>query len=447
MNDNHQAPSYGWIGLGQISYQSQIYLYTRILDYYNSSGNLPFNIAVTPWSNDNIPTTGINVQFTVDEVAETATHVKNNVEIYKYLPEFAEVAGVTVNISQFLYILTMSVWQIDNHISQPIILEEFSKPSYTHEQMSSGSLSLTEYVDFAQRIASYMDDNQQAPAYGITGLGEICYQSQVYLFSRVMNIYKEELSLPDSVDIKPWYIVTNSFKIDMVIGGTGGDVTSNYLINAYIPKTESTSSVVSAALSGTPMLTFGDGSGPKVLIVAGVHGNELPAPIAAIQLINYLNGKSIKGTVYVIPFAIPYDTATSSRYWQGQNPNSVANIPGTPTNQIVNLALSLNVNAIGDFHSTQPGGVPGQNAILCCKHPTYESHNIASYISAQTGCTLISSYQAGVDYPGALEDVCNLAGIPAVTCEVLSAHNTVASGSNDVSLSQMLAFLRYYNII
>jgi hypothetical protein len=41
----------------------------------------------------------------VDEVAETATHVKNNVEIYKYLPEFAEVAGVTVNISQFLLLL------------------------------------------------------------------------------------------------------------------------------------------------------------------------------------------------------------------------------------------------------------------------------------------------------------------------------------------------------
>ncbi len=28
------------------------------------------------------------------------------------------------------------------------------------------------------------------------------------------------------------------------------------------------------------MVTFGNGKGPKILIVAGVHGNELPAPAA-----------------------------------------------------------------------------------------------------------------------------------------------------------------------
>jgi len=229
--------------------------------------------------------------------------------------------------------------------------------------------------------------------------------------------------------------------------GTGGDVTQNDELMESIPKTNLTNQIILAAKNGTTMVTFGNGSHPRVMIIAGVHGNELPAPIAAMNLINYLNGKSIRGTVYIIPFAIPYSTSITSRYWQGQNPNSVANVPGTPTNQIVNLAKTLNVNAIGDFHSTQPGGVPGQNAILCCKNPTYESHNIASYISAQTGCALISSYQAGVDYPGALEDVCNLRGIPAVTCEVLCAHGTVASGSNGVSLNQMLAFLRYYNII
>jgi hypothetical protein len=195
------------------------------------------------------------------------------------------------------------------------------------------------------------------------------------------------------------------------------------------------------------MITFGNGTGPKVMIVAGVHGNELPSQIAILRLINYLNGRSIKGTIYIIPFVAPSSTAANTRFWNGKNLNSVANMAGTPTNQIINKAKQLGVNQLGDFHSSQPGGVPGKNSILCTKSPTYESYNIAYYVSRQSGSALIAANRAGVDYPGAVEDVSNLAGIPAVTCEVLSSHGSVASGSVDKSYSQMIAFLRYRGII
>jgi predicted deacylase len=46
-----------------------------------------------------------------------------------------------------------------------------------------------------------------------------------------------------------------------------------------------------------------------------------------------------------------------------------------------------------------------------------------------------------------VEDVCNLAGLPAVTCEVLSPVGSVATGSVDRSYNQMLAFLSYFGII
>ncbi len=36
-----------------------------------------------------------------------------------------------------------------------------------------------------------------------------------------------------------------------------------------------------------------DGSGPKTMIIAGVHGNQLSAQIAAMKMVNYLNGKQI----------------------------------------------------------------------------------------------------------------------------------------------------------
>jgi uncharacterized protein len=239
---------------------------------------------------------------------------------------------------------------------------------------------------------------------------------------------------------------TTTIKIDIINTKTGGDISKNSLLYSYISKTVLSKQVLLKAKSGTPMVTFGDGNGPKVLIVAGVHGNELPATAAAMKLINYLNGKTIHGTIYIIPFAIPYNTANTLRYWNGQNPNLVANIDGTPTNVIMKLAKNLKVNALGDFHSSTPGGVPGKDSVFCSKVPTYKSYQLASYISTKTGSALITYQKAGVGYPGALEDICNLNGIPAVTSEVLQTHGTITSSRINKSYSQMTTLLTYFGL-
>lgn len=235
--------------------------------------------------------------------------------------------------------------------------------------------------------------------------------------------------------------------IEIIYNGTGGNVTGNYYIRQYTPQHSITWEVITAAKNGTPMVVFGNGSGKNVMIVAGVHGNELPPQLAALKLIDYLADKEINGTVYIVPFLIPSSTATSSRYWNGQNPNSIANYKGTPTNRIVQIAKERLIQALGDFHSTQPGGTPGTDAVFCSRTPTYESYKIAYYISKNSPSKLIVYEKAGVEYPGALEDVCNLEGIPSVTCEVLSPHGTVAQGSVDRSFMQMILFLKSYNII
>ena len=241
--------------------------------------------------------------------------------------------------------------------------------------------------------------------------------------------------------------MASAAKFDVIYTTTGGDISKNKLVYNNIPKSTITNQVISTAKKGTPMVTFGNGNSPKVMIVAGVHGNELPATVAAVKLINYLNSRSIKGTVCVVPFVVPSSTAKSSRFWKGLNLNTVANKAGTPTNQIVKRSKQIKVKALADFHSTQPGGYPGKNSILCTKSPTYESYRIASYISKKTGSSLIYENKAGVSYPGAVEDVSNLAKIPAVTCEVKSAHGTIASGSVTRSYNQMLWFLKYEGVI
>jgi uncharacterized protein len=239
---------------------------------------------------------------------------------------------------------------------------------------------------------------------------------------------------------------STAIRVDIINRATGGDISKNSLLYSSIQKTVLSNEILSKAKIGTPLVTFGDGNGPKVLIVAGVHGNELSAPAAAMKLINYLNGKHVRGTVYIIPFAIPYTAAHNTRYWHKKDPNRVAKISGSPTNLIVNLAKKLKVGVLGDFHSSVPGGVPGKDSALCTKIPMYSSYKIASYIAKYSGSTLIADRIAGQKYPGALEDVTNLNRIPAVTCEVLAYHNTLSTNRVNKSFRQMWGLLKYMGI-
>ncbi|MBZ9570312.1 succinylglutamate desuccinylase/aspartoacylase family protein [Methanobrevibacter sp. TMH8] len=203
-----------------------------------------------------------------------------------------------------------------------------------------------------------------------------------------------------------------------------------------------------AAKKGTPVVKFGNGKGPKTLLVAGVHGSELSSQIAAMKLINKLNKKkNIKGTIYIIPFVAPKSTSLNVRFYNGKNLNSIANKKGSITNKIVLAAKANNIKIVGDFHCTMPGGNPGKNIIMGTKVPTSKSAKMAIGISKLTGHAYRNYYLAGAEYPGALEDVLNLNKIAAVTCEVKTPHGKVASGSIAASYKQMVAFLKYNKLV
>ncbi|MGZ7109208.1 MAG: hypothetical protein ACXVHW_09585 [Methanobacterium sp.] len=146
--------------------------------------------------------------------------------------------------------------------------------------------------------------------------------------------------------------------MEVIINGTGGDVTENHYIKNNIPDSQLTNQVVELAKNGTPMITFGNGSSPKVMIIAGTHGNELPAQIAAMKLINNLSTSQIKGTIYIVPFVAPSNTAQNIRFWNGQNLNSVTNVADTPSNQIMNKAKQLQSMRLEISILLRPAGFP-----------------------------------------------------------------------------------------
>lgn len=227
---------------------------------------------------------------------------------------------------------------------------------------------------------------------------------------------------------------------------TGGDISLNHDLMEELTPGSIGKPLIDAALKGTPLLKFGSGS-PRILLCAGIHGNELPPQVAFFKLLNYLEDKKINGTVYTIPIAIPNATMKNSRRFQGWDMNRKTFTKGYISNTILKTAQKLEIQAAADFHSTQPQSNPGIESVFCSKKPCYESFKIADHITHQTSSKVISQERAGTLYGGALEDELNISGIPAVTCEVVSRNGKVDFGSVERSLMQMKSFLNYFNII
>ncbi len=90
------------------------------------------------------------------------------------------------------------------------------------------------------------------------------------------------------------FLDKNSVNIDYINSENGADVNKNNVLrsNLIIHNHSNLSlAMIDSAKNGTPVIQFGNGEEPVTFIVAGVHGNQLPPQIAAIQLIDYLDNK------------------------------------------------------------------------------------------------------------------------------------------------------------
>ena len=242
--------------------------------------------------------------------------------------------------------------------------------------------------------------------------------------------------------------VTNKYTLTVLNWGTGGDITRNTPLYNYLLKTTSRNGIVDeiiqAEKQGTVLIKFGNGNGRTVFINAGMHGNELPSQAAAYQTAEYLAGlDEINGTIYMICSLIPYTSQQSVREYNGVDPNRQSKVTGSVASKLINLAVSLNVETFADMHGTKYGGLPGKNVIMAAYSPNSESATMANYMHNLIGYDLNIVDYAGQVYPTALQDNVNMAGIPAVTGEVLCQHSTITASATFISYQYHMAFLIY----
>ena len=158
---------------------------------------------------------------------------------------------------------------------------------------------------------------------------------------------------------------------------------------------------------------------PRLVAIAGVHGNEYPGPLALLDLAQTLDPASIEGTVVLVPFANPlaYNAGTRSTPEDGVNLNRV--FPGDPKGSVtLRLAHALvdgivqDADLAVDLHSAEATGMMMPMAGF------RENTGDVAVKSARAAAAM------GLDMdwmmrwaPGTLSTALNERGVPAVGCE------------------------------
>lgn len=208
MDSNGKAPDCISSNLGNVRYESLVYMYSLILDYYGNKTALPQNVTVTPWA---VVSNASTMFFTVDQIQDASKTVQSYVETNHQLPTSITIAGTTVNMAQFLQMLTSTILNVDDSLYTSVALKSYiTAPNPSETITKAGNIASADYINLANSVISYMYTNGQAPNYSTTSLGDIRFESLVYLNSQILNSYNATSSLPQFITVTPWAVISNT---------------------------------------------------------------------------------------------------------------------------------------------------------------------------------------------------------------------------------------------
>jgi len=214
MNTNGRAPNYSWISQGNMSYYNLIFTYAIILDYYNTRAILPDYVSVNPWTVVSNPNT---VSFTETQIMDAAETVEYYIEANHVLPNNVAIGGYNVTMPQFLKLLTTTLHNLNGTYAGQILLGNFGYPTSYSETITGGVLDQDSYLNLARSVEYFMFDGR-APNFQSSNLGNIRFDSLIYMFSQILSSIKKTGELPDFIIVEPWSKISNSSNTFVSVG-------------------------------------------------------------------------------------------------------------------------------------------------------------------------------------------------------------------------------------
>ncbi|WP_407378695.1 transglutaminase domain-containing protein [Methanobrevibacter sp.] len=154
---------------------------------FGLSNFLDFNSLNGPSYGDNI---------TLNNVLTAATNLKNYIEGNLTLPSKLDVGGTSYTIPQVLSMMAQSALIVGGQSSSNIVSSIVTEPDNSAGKQIYSQLDDDEYLVVAKNIHEYCLLNNQAPNNITTSVGDVKYESLVYLFARVLAYYNANNALP-----------------------------------------------------------------------------------------------------------------------------------------------------------------------------------------------------------------------------------------------------------
>ena len=145
--------------------------------------------------------------FTSEQIQSAAASLRAYIEANCKLPAYVTIGTTQVAIEDLLNLMVTNVLQL-NGSKTPLIFKNISSPGNPTGDLVNGSITKTEYLNITQRIKSFIDTNSAAPNYATSSLGNIQYESLVYMYSKILEFYSIANGLPNYIEVKAWTALT-----------------------------------------------------------------------------------------------------------------------------------------------------------------------------------------------------------------------------------------------
>ena len=266
ISTNKQAPNYATSTLGNIKYENLVDAFSRILSYYKTNSQLPNYVTISEITKSGSSTTTDTTTDTSTATSKTisikniltgATNLKTYYSTNSKLPNTVTAGGITFTLPEFLYLMSQAIYQIGNFNTADIAyISGVSAPeSPFGDTISSKQLTKDNYITVANNVAKFISTNKLAPNYASSSLGRIIYSELVDSFSRVLDYYNTNGTLPGYVVIN--YVSSSSSSTTTATGSGLNEANKATDLTAYLKSSTNCQVGNSAIKSVVNSLTSG----------------------------------------------------------------------------------------------------------------------------------------------------------------------------------------------
>ncbi len=136
----------------------------------------------------------------MSQINSASKIIKTYLVTYHKFPNIT-ISNKQITTSQFLQLQTSDILNIHSGSTSPITIEPAANPSTVVNTYKTGIITETEYLTIAKRVNNYISTYKKAPSYSTSSLGNIKFESLIYMYLRIMAYYSTYNRLPNQISM------------------------------------------------------------------------------------------------------------------------------------------------------------------------------------------------------------------------------------------------------